>query len=178
MYNVRCIETTQDHLDGSKFGSGDVVRIILEVQDQIDSDGNPVEIDAIANLKLTPKSKLWEWAEAFGLKPVVGQDFDTDDLVDCHARALIVDRDEPSADGKVYSRVEKIMAPGSNAAPASPTIVNADGTPNWSAFWPAIAKLGLNKQHVFDHIGTMDLTGLDGADVAIAYEELKAKAAV
>lgn len=180
MYEVRCIETGADHLEGSKFGSGDVVRIVLEVQGELDSDGNPVEIDAIANYKLTPKSKLWTWAEAFGLKPVVGQDFDTDDMVDCHARALITDRDEVAADGKIYSRVEKIMALDqvAGAAAQSPALVNADGTPNWSAFWPAIAKLGLNKQHVFDHVGSMDLTGMDGADVAIAFESLKEKATV
>ena len=181
MYEVRCIETAADHLDKSKYGSGDVVRLVLEVQGEIDSDGNPVEIDAIANYKLTPKSKLWEWAEAFGLKPLVGQDFDTDSMVDRRARALITDRDEVAADGKIYSRVEKIMAlDGGNTTGASvstsPTIVNADGTPNWGAFWPAIVALGLTKQHVFDHMGTMDLTDKDGADIAIAYEELKAKA--
>lgn len=171
-YIVRCIETKEDVIENPQFGGGQIVRLSLEVQGKVDEAGNPIELDAIANLKLTPKSKLWEWASAFGKAPTVGTDFDTDSLVDCTAQAIVVDK--VSGEGVTYSRVDNIVPMPSGMPAQPPSVINSDGSPNHTAFWTAVTSMGLTKKSVYEHVGGMEkLSEMDGADFASLLNELR-----
>lgn len=176
-YIVTCMGADADKLEDAKFGTGEVIRFLLELDDELDEQGNPIELDAIANAKLTPKSKLWSWCDAFGVPPVVGQAYDTDAVIGQKAQAIIVDK--ANDDGSVFSRVENIVplprSMGGKGKP-SPTVINEDGSPNYTAFWAALRALGLNRGHVIAHVGDIEtFMAMEGADVANVLEELKAQ---
>ena len=135
-HHVVCTNTAADKLENSQFGTGEVIRFTLTVLDEQDAEGNEVELDAIANYKLTPKSKLWGWCAAFGVAPEVGKSFDTSQLHGLEAMAVVIDK--PGDDGGVFSRVDEIVPlpkamGGRDKAP--PSVINPDGTANWTVFW-------------------------------------------
>lgn len=148
-YEVLCTATRLDKIDNSKFGNGDVVRLDLQIVDVLDENGDYIELDAIANQRLTPKSKLWEWATAFGLPPVLNQNFDTDALVGRTAQALIIDKVE---DGATFSRVDKIFpARASQSAPAAAATSNGDG-PDFDGFWRRVKAGGFERKDVAPYV--------------------------
>jgi hypothetical protein len=179
-YVVTCTAATQDHLENSLYGTGEVLRFTLKCADEVDENGDPVELDAIANLKLTPKSKLWSWAEAFGLKPEVGKSFDTDALIGLTALAVV--KDKGNDDGSVFSRVENLMPlPKGYTAGATvmPSVILASGEPDWGVFWRVLKeKKGWAKAQVGDHLDLdMDKLGkhlgdMDGPDAQELLEVL------
>lgn len=54
-----------------------------------DKAGQPIDIWDWCSQKLTPKSKLWQIAIGLGVQPVLGQGFDTDDLLGRRANLVI-----------------------------------------------------------------------------------------
>src|SRR3970282_408727 len=88
-YTATCTAVKEDVLENPQFGDGAIVRIYMTLDDVVDLDGELVTLDAIANAKVSPKSKLTRWAEALGR----AIDFDSEtefepgDLLQC--RALI-----------------------------------------------------------------------------------------
>ncbi len=89
-YEVRCTETQDDEIE-SVFSEepADIIRLFVEIVDHVNVDGGPIILDPIANRKLTPKTKLWGWFQAFGIDPEIGKDLDTETMVGRHALALV-----------------------------------------------------------------------------------------
>jgi hypothetical protein len=114
-YPVVCMDVKEDRLDNSQFGNGDVIRFVLEVVDVLDENGEPVQLDAIANRKLTPKSKLWGWLEAFGLKVAVGAKVNIEDAVGREAFAIVIEKE--GSQGGSFARIESIV-PAPSRKPA------------------------------------------------------------
>ncbi len=185
IYAVTCFDAKEDKLDNSKFGDGHVIRLDLEIASELDNNENPVRLDAIANFKLTPSSKLWEWAEAFGCTPVLGDDFDTDCLIGKQAQAVVINKASEKEGGGTFSRVDKIvpMPKGSRgnggSAPKEVSVIKADGSWDSDVFWREVNKAGLNRSIVTDHVGgDIDtLMEMDGPAAQAVLDELKEKAA-
>lgn len=159
-YVVTCFDAHVDKLEKSQYGDGTVLRFILELDEEEDEDGEKIQLDAIANLKLSAKSKLMAWIEAFGFHPAVGESFDTDQLVGKKAMAVI--EDHQSADGGVFSRVKDLMPlPKSKGGPGKvqPSLINPDGSADWTVFWGAVKLAGKSRGDVADELG-LDITDL------------------
>ena len=54
----------------------------LVTTEMVDGEGNPIELDGIANDKLSPMSKLTRWLAAFGVVAKHGEDVDMEDAID------------------------------------------------------------------------------------------------
>lgn len=143
-YPVQVSEVIEDTIENPQFGNGDVVRIILLVDGVLQPDGEETHLDAIANMKLTPKSKLWGWVTAFGLELVVGSEFDTDALVGRSALARI--ENDVKEDGSTWPRVRDIFP--AVVKPAAGSLTKPDGKPDYNAFWARVKAIGKTKADV------------------------------
>lgn len=172
-YKVRCMDVKPDHLDNSQFGTGDVIRFSLETEVLNPADGNPVTLDAMANDRLTPKSKLWGWLTAFGMKLDFSVDCDIEEAVSREAYAVVVD--QPGKEGGVFSRVEDIIPlPKSQMPPKS--AAKDDGEPDFDAFWKAVRAMGKESKDLIPFLPNKDLTdmpNMSGADLVALLERLK-----
>lgn len=134
--------------DGSQ---SQIARFDLELDDVFDAEGNPAVIDAIANLALTPKTKLWGWLTALGVPPVLHVAFDFDQVLGCRGVAKIVDN--PSRDGsQMYSRVEDIGPERAQASQAS--VVRPDGMSiDWTVFWATARERNISREQIAREVG-------------------------
>ena len=114
-YRVLLMDLKEDLLENALYGNGNVIRFELEVCQHVDVSGNPIQLDALANDKLTPKSKLWQVATSLNVQPVLGQGFDTDDLLGRRANLVIKHIDTTS--GPKAKIVDMLKVGG--AAPAA-----------------------------------------------------------
>ena len=80
-----------------------------------DKAGQPIDIWDWCSQKLTPKSKLWQVATSLNVQPVLGQGFDTDDLLGRRANLVIKHVDTTS--GPKAKIVDMLKVGG--AAPAA-----------------------------------------------------------
>ena len=82
-YKATCIKVKDDFIENSMYGSGDVVRLYMQLTDVLGPEGEEVILDGIANRKITPLSKLTRWADALGrvIDFDSEDDFDTEELV-------------------------------------------------------------------------------------------------
>lgn len=141
-YEVICADATTDQLPNPQFGDGNVLRLKLQVVDMVNPDGSDVVLDAIANLKLSPMSKLWGWIEAFGFKLEVGQDFDTDQLKGLNAYAVVGQRE--GQDGALWPRVESIIPLPKQRASSTSAASNVSG------WWAYIREEGFTVKEATD----------------------------
>jgi hypothetical protein len=76
---------------------GAQVRFTLCLADEVDSEGNPLEVYAWSSWKLNPKTKLWLWIVSLtGRAPVVGQPYKLATLLgrDCRVSVeRVLDKD-------------------------------------------------------------------------------------
>ena len=180
-YEVECIETGSFYMENDMYGNPDKVRIKVRVDDG--TEDGPI-LDALCNEKLSPKSTLWRWAEAFGLEPEVGGDLDTDEMVGRKALAVIGER---KTERGTWARIEDFVPlPKSRVkAPTKPVEgadgpdfdflkVNPQGDPemDWTLFWKTATKHKVTKAMVFKEAGTEDLTTLDPFDVPAILDKL------
>lgn len=181
-YHVACIGVREDRIENDKFGHPEKVRFDLEVKGVIDPEtGLPAVIDAMCNKVLSPKSNLWRWCEAFGLKPELGKPLDLESARGCEVFAIVA---QVESDAGAFSRVTDLMPmpraqrmTGLAPAPQA-SVINPDGSSNWTAFWSAITKAGLNRGHVIDHVGgdIETVMVMDGPTAQNVLDELTAKA--
>lgn len=167
-YHVRCIEVRPDQLENPQFGDGAVIRFELEVVDQLAPDGSALVIDAIANDRLTPKSKLWGWLEAFGITPQINGDVDIEACVYREAMARIVKKPESE-----FTRVDELFPLPSNMA--KPSASKADGEPDFTGFWAQIKAMGKSNADVIPLLPSKKLTDMpemSGADLVAILEKL------
>ena len=144
-YRVLLMDLKEDLLENALYGNGNVIRFELEVCQHVDVSGNPIQLDALANDKLTPKSKLWGWLEAFGLHPEVEDDVDMEAAVGQEALAVV--ENVPGKDGTgEFSRVANIIPLPANIPIRDP--VRADGEPDFDAFWKRIRAAGFERKDV------------------------------
>lgn len=109
MYEVTCMDVKEDILEESSYGTGEIIRFMLMTEATLDEDGNPVEFDAIANDKLTPKSKLTGWLNAFGVPVVVGSQVDIEAVVGKKAQAKIVAKLDSTGKDTGFTKVDDIL---------------------------------------------------------------------
>ena len=84
VYKAVCTRVKDDVIDNAQYGDGSIVRLYLQITDQFDGEGDPIELDAMASRKISPKSKLTRWAEALGRSidfEDPNEDLDTEELV-------------------------------------------------------------------------------------------------
>jgi hypothetical protein len=177
-YEALCLEAKADTLQNPQFGNGDVLRIKVELVGIKDEDGEPVVLDGMASLKLSPMSKLWGWVSAFGFKLDVGQEFDTDLLRGKRAFAVVGQRE--GQDGALWARIEDFVPLPKGAQPVSTSadVIRFDenGTPHpdWTVFWNLLRKHGITPKNVQDAYGDVKVT--DPFDLPGIVDELIEKA--
>lgn len=174
LYMATIVAVKEIHLDvADQFGKTEKIEISIE----LDVDGEVVTLDPRVNQAWSEKATLFLIAQAAGLDPDPSEAFDTDDLLERQVNVLTEQEAGKWPRIKAWSKVAKGKAAKATAQPKAATVVNADGTPNYDAFWKEIAKYGLNRSHVITRCGTIeDFMGMDGADVGILLEELKSQA--
>ncbi len=107
-YEVECIDAEPDQLENPQWGSGDIIRFQFKVIGEFDKAGEPVILDPIATAALTPQTKLWSWSIALGEQPVIGEDFDTDRLL--NKRALAQVKSDLKPDGtKGFPKIKNLI---------------------------------------------------------------------
>lgn len=171
-YKVQLMDLKETQLENPSFGNGDVIRFVLETTDVMDTEGNPIELDGIANDKLTPMSKLTRWLAAFGVTAIPGEDVDMEEAVGREAMAVVVLK--PGKDGTdMFPRIDDLVPlPKSGKAPTGPTEAKAD----FVAFWARIEAAGFKRTEVAPYVDN-DLTTIakkSQAELDAILEEMKA----
>lgn len=100
-YTVLCTGIIEDALPESKFNP-EVYRLLFDVEGVKDEEGNQATTDAICSRTFSPKSKLWGWLVAFGLKPEVGKVMDLESVIGRRCMAVV----EANGD---YTRVGNLV---------------------------------------------------------------------
>lgn len=151
LYDVVIAGVKKDELT-STFGTNDVCRFQCRLLQVLDSDGEPVVIDAIANWLLSPMSKLWAWLENLGMHPQVGFDLDLEDAIGRQAVASIIDGTS-SKDGSLFSKVDALYAPKRGAMAPGADLLTPQGGVNWTAFWAECGRRHITREMVVDALG-------------------------
>lgn len=169
MYKVRCVDVKEDLLENASFGNGDIIRFTLETEDKYDPEGNPAQMDAIANDKLTPKSKLTRWLEAFGVKAEVGKTIDIEDCVDKYAQAKVVAKVDDSGKDTGFTKVDDLLPLGRQQVSKPMAEMTVE---EW---WPEVRSAGITQKEARDRAVSMfkrepkDLTGEERKQVYEAF---------
>jgi hypothetical protein len=107
VHNVVISEVVDLGLVETKFGTKDRVRIVFEVTDQNDSEGNPLKLFVSANKVLSPKSTLGILLNDLGV--VVSGDFDLEDLVGIKAIGVV--KHTVGENKKTYANIVSYLKP-------------------------------------------------------------------
>jgi hypothetical protein len=158
-YQVKLMDLTETQLENPAFGNGDVIRFTFECVDVVDNEGNPYELDGIANDILTPESKLTKWLAALGVTAKPGEGIDMEDAVGHECLAEIVHK--PGKDGTgAFPRIEKLVPLPRAGRSATP----APSTPDISAWWKETRELGLKRDEVLKT--SNEMFGAEPAELA------------
>ena len=148
IYECECTRTWAETLENPQYGNGDVIKIKLEL-DVADDDGETVELEAMANRKLTPMSKLWSWFEAFNVPVSVGDELDTDQMVGKRCQVEVGERKTERGTWATVDRLFKLptrAAPRQRPARAIDQLgkyAGPEGEINARAFADELGRLGL-----------------------------------
>ena len=134
MYTVWCMDVAADILEDAAFGDGSIIRFDLECRDRLDEEGNPTQLDAIANDKLTPKSKLTRWLDAFGVKVATGDEIDIEEAVGRACQARVVKKIDAAGKDTGFSKIDDLLP--------LPNSRKADGPMTLSDWWAAMREKG------------------------------------
>jgi hypothetical protein len=105
VHTVTITEVQDLGLVETNFGTKDRVRIVLECQDQKDSEGNPIKLFITATKSLHPKSTLGNTLTQ--LQVPVGAEFDLEDLVGL-TKSAVVQHNEGN-NGKTYANIVSFL---------------------------------------------------------------------
>lgn len=159
-YTVQLMDLVETTLENPQYGNGDVIRFALETTDVVDEEGNPVQLDGIANDKMTPMSKLSRWLSAFGVSAKPGEDVDMEEAIGKQAMAVIVLK--PGKDGTgAFPRIDDLVPlprSGGRAAPAAPAATDI------SAWWKQTRDAGLKRDDVLKT--SNEMFGAEPAELA------------
>lgn len=144
-YTAVCTGIIEDTMPESKF-TNDIYRFYFDVDDLLDEEGNQATTDAISSRTLSPKSKLWGWLIAFGLRPEVGKVIDIEEVVGKHVMLVVT----PSDSGE-YNRVSNIVplpkGKANGAAPGGDVLTEASALANWM---DEIRAIGYTTKEIID----------------------------
>lgn len=141
-YMATCVRVKDDTIENPQFGDGNVVRLYMVLNDVVDEQGDEVELDGMANRKITPKSKLTRWAEALG-RPIDfdhEDNFDPEELVGCQCLIKVVRADKDS-----WPKIDDMTAPPKVGRPASAKPTEESDV---SAWWATMRANGLERMEV------------------------------
>lgn len=157
-YLATCVRVKDDTIENPQFGNGDVVRLYMALADVLDAEGEEIELDGMANRKLTPKSKLTRWAEALGRAIDFDNedDFDPEELIGSQCLIKVVRADKDS-----WPKIEDMTAPPKTRATRQAAPPTADN--GISNFWAATRKAGVTLEDV--KLSSNDMFGKAPADL-------------
>ncbi len=160
LYEVECLGTEDVTLDQPDiFGKTDKIRVSLGLTGLVDEEGEPIIVDPLLNRTLGKKATLRAWAEAFGVPPTEGQEFETNWLVGCKAQALIQTEPEDADGTRHWPRVTNLLAlPKARAnggsrpsqRPVGPLLQADDGAEAISKWWAKTRAAGLDRKEVIE----------------------------
>lgn len=163
VYPVYCNRVKDDVLANPQYGDGNVVKLYMLIEDLLDEEGEEIELDAMANRKVSPKAKLTRWAEALG-RPIdfdSETEFDTAELVGRRCLAKVTREDANS-----WPKIDDLMA-----LPESPSSSPTD----ISSWWKVTRDEGFERtaveakaQELYDNRLPKDLTPDERAHVLAA----------
>ena len=153
-YKVQLMDLKETILENPQFGSGDVIRFCIETTEVVDEEGNRIELDGIANDKLTPLSKLTRWLTAFGVTAEAGEEIDMEEAIGREAMAVIVVK--PGKDGTgAFPRVDDLVplpkSGKASSAPQKPTAASNGDSPDVDSFWRRIRAAGFDRADVLPY---------------------------
>lgn len=162
-YPVVCTRVEEKYLEKPTYGDGHVLAVYIDLEDYEDDEGKAVELNGIASYVLSPKSKLWGWMTAFGIKVEVGGEYEPQDMIGRHAFAMIGEK--PGKDGGMFNTIDSLMpVPAARRGPGNAVNTEAyfpDG------FWRDVRALGFDRDDVkplvdgdLKALGTLDDEGL------------------
>jgi hypothetical protein len=92
----------------TQFGTKDRVQITLNVLDQNDAEGNPINLFVTANKSLHAKSTLGNMLNQLGIGiPEPGVEFDVEDLVGVKSQVVV--QHNKSSDGRTFANVTTFL---------------------------------------------------------------------
>ena len=181
-YAVEVMDVEEFYLADSPYGDGHMLKLRLKV------DGSDSVVEAAASYKLSPRTKLYGWVSALGFQLDDIDEFDTDMLIGAQAFAVVVDN--VSTNGTTYSRVDSLVPlPKKAAAKAAPapavqkvaagatSVINGDGSANWTVFWAGAKEQGVTRKAVTDRLDGIPFTEVDGPTAQEILDELSAAGA-
>ena len=174
-YVVTVDSIAEDYIKNPQFGDGHTLKFKFTVEDTVDEKGEQVYLSASASYKLSPKSKLWGWVEAFGFELEVGQEFDTDELVGMSCQAL-VSRTKKD-DGSEWSEISSLFPLGKQHNAPRP-VAKASGEPDYDAFWKQVTAMGMTKSDVISHLpnkNLLDMQDISGTQLVEILEKMSAQ---
>lgn len=142
-YTAICTGIMEDVLPNSTY-TNDIYRFYFDVENLLDEEGNQATTDAISSRTLSPKSKLWGWLTAFGLKPEVGKVMDLEEVIGKRVMLVVT----PSDNGE-YNRVTNIVPLPKGAQPASADLLTeASALATWM---DSVRSIGYTTKEIIDH---------------------------
>lgn len=122
VHDVVVAEVVDLGLTETSFGTKDRVRIVFEVEDQNDSEGNPLKVFFTATKSLHKKSALRKALEQ--LQVPVGTEFDVENIVGLKTQA-IVEHNEAS-NGKTYANIVSFLKKKGKSVTSNSPITDED----------------------------------------------------
>lgn len=119
LHNARITRVEDLGVVDTNYGAKDRIRIVLEMLDQKDKEGQPVEVWMSANKVLGAKSTLGKFLAS--LKIAADGQFDANTLVGRKFQVVIVHNQK---DGKTFANVASVIASraAGQAAPTKPVV--------------------------------------------------------
>ena len=122
IHDVTVAEVLDLGLTETTFGTKDRVRVVFEVQDQNDSEGNPIKVFFTATKSLHKKASLRNLLEQ--LQVPVGTEFDLEDIVGLKTQAII--QHNEGSNGRTYANIVSFMKPKKGAVKSQSPISDED----------------------------------------------------
>lgn len=180
LYVLTCKNVIEVTIEGDLFGRPNKYRLELH---GVTPEGEPFTVDPLMNkvwsaLPGKTPSTLFKYADALGCDPDPNEAFDTDDMIGKKLEAFIQTEEAPGSWPRImtYGRVKgkgkgpalPAPAPSQKATEASPAVLQADGTVEWTAFWTATKRMGMTRESVIEAWGgdVQVLLQADAVDVA------------
>ncbi len=170
LYIVICTKVEETTLATDKFGHTEKFRLTLAGT----CDGEPFTVEPLMNQSWNEKSTLFQYATAFGLEVDPDEPFDTDEMLNKKANAIIETEDKAGAWPRVkrITRIKgKAPAPSQKATAAS----GEDRETLLSNFWGRWFDAGLTRAEAIERAGGIEnITGANADQLTALLTEFGA----
>ena len=166
-YIATCTGIIEDSIPESNFNP-DIYRFYFDVDGKKDEEGNQATTDAISSRALSPKSKLWDWLVAFGLRPEVGKVIDLESVIGRKVMIVVEAHGEYTRVGKLVPLPEGMAQPANDDAPfdTEPKQPLADALAEAAAlseWFERVKAIGFTPKEILDH--SVAMTGKTPKDL-------------